>query len=343
MQEAGIEGQQMIILLEDHQLIDPAFLELINSLLSAGEIPGLYNPEELEPLLSPIREDCLQENFKGTVFQYFAQRIKTNLHIVICMDFTNPGFNMNCESNPAFYKDCAVVWMEGWSEKTMTRIPTMMLHHESQWLSESSYAWFYAVHRVVADRDPAIASSRHFIKLINGFKAVFSKKRAKINERQKHLKNGVSKLNEAKKIVNELEVKAKIQREKLSSKQSEADLALNEITRSMQGAGEQKMEMEELKVKMEAENKVLAKRKAEIDIELKEVQPILEEAQKAVGQIKPESLSEIRALRAPPDAVRDILECVLRMMGTLDTSWASIKNFLGKRGIKDEILNFNPR
>jgi len=111
----------------------------------------------------------------------------------------------------------------------------------------------------------------------------------------------------------------------------------------MQGAGEQKMEMEELKVKMEAENKVLAKRKAEIDVELREVQPVLEEAQKAVGQIKPESLSEIRSLRAPPDAVRDILECVLRMMGTLDTSWASIKNFLGRRGVKDDILNFNPR
>ena len=75
MQEAGIEGHQMIILLEDHQLIDTTFLELINSLLSAGEIPGLYNPEELDPLLAPIREDCLQETFKGTVFQYFAKSL----------------------------------------------------------------------------------------------------------------------------------------------------------------------------------------------------------------------------------------------------------------------------
>lgn len=73
MQQAGIEGQQMIILLEDHQLIDSSFLEMINSLLSAGEIPGLYNPEELEPLLAPIREDCFQENFKGTLLQYFAK------------------------------------------------------------------------------------------------------------------------------------------------------------------------------------------------------------------------------------------------------------------------------
>lgn len=129
-------------------------------------------------------------------------------------------------------------------------------------------------------------------------------------------------------IVNELEIKAKSQRERLAQKQSEADKALNEITRSMQGAGEQKIEMEDLKVKIEAENKKLAKRKAEIEEELKEVQPIVEEAKKAVGQIKPESLSEIRSLRSPPDVVRDILEGVLRLMGTLDTSWSSIKKYI---------------
>lgn len=38
------------------------------------------------------------------------------------MDFTNPNFSLNCESNPAFYKECSVQWMEGWSKKTMTRV-----------------------------------------------------------------------------------------------------------------------------------------------------------------------------------------------------------------------------
>jgi dynein heavy chain 2 len=76
LHQAGIEGNQIILLLEDHQFVDSSFLELTNSLLSAGEIPGLYNPEELEPLLSAIREDYSQENFKGTILQYFAKSIK---------------------------------------------------------------------------------------------------------------------------------------------------------------------------------------------------------------------------------------------------------------------------
>ena len=74
MQQAGIEGEQVVLLLEDHQFVQPQFLELINSLLSAGEVPGLYAPEELEPMLSPLREMASDAGFRGTLVQYFASR-----------------------------------------------------------------------------------------------------------------------------------------------------------------------------------------------------------------------------------------------------------------------------
>lgn len=78
-------------------------------------------------------------------------------------------------------------------------------------------------------------------------------------------------------------------------------------------------------------------RKEQIDAELAEVEPILAKAQSAVGNIKSESLSEIRSLRAPPDVIHDILEGVLRLMGIQDTSWNSMKTFLAKRGVKEDI------
>ena len=73
MQQAGIEGEQVVLLLEDHHFIDPVFLELINSLLSAGEVPGLYSPEELEPLLAPLRDLMSEAGFRGTLINFFAQ------------------------------------------------------------------------------------------------------------------------------------------------------------------------------------------------------------------------------------------------------------------------------
>jgi dynein heavy chain 2 len=38
------------------------------------------------------------------------------------MDFSNPNFTLNCESNPAFYKECSVQWLEGWSSRTMQKV-----------------------------------------------------------------------------------------------------------------------------------------------------------------------------------------------------------------------------
>jgi dynein heavy chain 2 len=48
--------------------------------------------------------------------------VKTNLHIVLVMDFTRPTFTIACQSNPGFFKECAVQWMEGWSERSMLKV-----------------------------------------------------------------------------------------------------------------------------------------------------------------------------------------------------------------------------
>lgn len=72
MQQCGIEDEQLVLILEDHQCVDPSFLEIVNSLLSAGEVPGLYTPEELDPLLAPIRDQASEEGFRGPLVQYFA-------------------------------------------------------------------------------------------------------------------------------------------------------------------------------------------------------------------------------------------------------------------------------
>lgn len=49
--KVGIEGTPTALYVEDHQMITREFYEYLNSLISAGEVPGLYSPEELEPLM----------------------------------------------------------------------------------------------------------------------------------------------------------------------------------------------------------------------------------------------------------------------------------------------------
>ncbi|XP_065833043.1 cytoplasmic dynein 2 heavy chain 1-like isoform X2 [Oscarella lobularis] len=352
VQTTGIDGNQLVLLLEDHQFIDPAFLEMVNSLLSAGEVPGLYTPEELEPLLATIRDAAAQENFRGSLFAYFARRVQANLHVVVVMDSSSPDFVKNCESNPAFYTRCSFQAMESWSRESMLLVPSIALQQAAKTRAEGVH-WsekemkrlpkhFLAIHESCADAGNG-ATPRRYVTFLDTFKAVYSRKRHGVQKKQSHLQAGVAKLNEAKELVDSLKHKAAEQSHLLAEKQNEADAALKEITINMAKASEQKSEMEVLKQKLSEESLKLEQRKKAIDIELSEIEPAVREAQQAVGNIKSESLSEIRSLRAPPDVIRDILEGVLRLMGIYDTSWNSMKSFLAKRGVKEEIINFDVR
>ncbi|ERL83968.1 hypothetical protein D910_08202 [Dendroctonus ponderosae] len=59
------------------------------------------------------------------------------------------------------------------------------------------------------------------------------------------------------------------------------------------------------------------------------------------GDLNQYFATKIRSLRAPPEIIRDILEGVLKLMGTQDTSWNSMKTFLAKRGVKEDIRSFD--
>jgi dynein heavy chain 2 len=41
------ESKKIILFLEDHNFSHPEFIEMINSLIISGEIPGLFNTDEV--------------------------------------------------------------------------------------------------------------------------------------------------------------------------------------------------------------------------------------------------------------------------------------------------------
>ena len=199
---------------------------------------------------------------------------------------------------------------------------------------------FYNIFSTIPKQD---TSMRKYVSFIKTYQDVHTKEHTEITTRQLKLSKGVSKLLEAREIVKKLKAEAAVQEKELAEKQHEANEALQMITDTMRNANSQKTDMEGLKGDTQKEEKILNERKKNIELEMAEIGPLVEEAKKAVGNIKSTTLSEIRSLRAPPNVIRDILEGVLCLMGTQDTSWNSMKSFLAKRGVKDEILSFDAR
>uniref|UniRef100_A0A914LMZ7 Dynein heavy chain n=1 Tax=Meloidogyne incognita TaxID=6306 RepID=A0A914LMZ7_MELIC len=364
IQMACVDGEQVLLVIEDYQLLDESFLQHINSLIASGNVPGLYNSQqEVDSLLSRLRDSAMEEGFggggstTGNLHDYFAFKIQQNVHVAMIMNTRHQKFASRILSNPSLYKRCNIIWQPNLSPETLKQIAELSLMQKkddsdknaqppANWLLQSFVQLFQLA--------PSESQSpERFSIFVENFHQLLSSKRATIERRVNSLRGGVTKLTETRTAVAKLQKRAAKKSKQLAEKQAEADAALAEITKSMTSANEQKADMEGLKSATEAENLKIEEQKKLIDQQLSElsfllardphVEPLLKEAREAVGSIKSESLSEIRSLRAPPEAIRDILQAVLLFMGILDVSWEAMRKFLAKSGVKEEIINFDAR
>lgn len=73
--------------------------------------------------------------------------------------------------------------------------------------------------------------------------------------------------------------------------------------------------METLQRRCTEDEQIIKERKYNVEDELKDVQPDIDKAREAVGSLKPDNLREIKSYTMPPDAVSDVLQGVLLLMG----------------------------
>ncbi|TYZ58493.1 hypothetical protein PybrP1_004198 [[Pythium] brassicae (nom. inval.)] len=344
--KAGVEGQHYVVYLEDHHFTQDAILEITNSLLSSGEVPGLYTHEEIEPLIAPLKEKMLDSiGASGaehrSVYDFFVSRVCQFVHVVVSLDARHPQFLLRCESNPALYTRCAIVWMGEWSALSMKRVPELLLAGSD--LVDSLPKTNQLITSLYESCKELGATPREFVGFLGSWRALFEAKCKQIVQEVSHLKSGLHKLEDASATVDELSKNATVKKKELGLAQVAADNAMKEIQNALDKAAVNRREVEELKKHTGKAEEATNARKKEIERELSDINPILQSAKDAVGNIKSDNLNEIRSLKMPPEPIHDVLSAVLMLLGIQDTSWNSMKKFLGNRAVKDDILNYDSR
>lgn len=71
--------------MEDHNFGKPEFMEMINSLIVSGEIPGLFTTEEIQRM--PIAEELRKEGLGKSLHDAFCEKVSQNLKIVLSLDY----------------------------------------------------------------------------------------------------------------------------------------------------------------------------------------------------------------------------------------------------------------
>ncbi len=82
--KSGLKGVGTVFLLTDAQVPDEKFLVLINDLLASGEIPDLFTNDELETVISGIRNEVKGAGLQDTrqnCWTFFIERVRRQLKV----------------------------------------------------------------------------------------------------------------------------------------------------------------------------------------------------------------------------------------------------------------------
>merc|ERR1719399_2443037 len=81
----GGEAPPTMFLLNDTQIINETFLEDVNNILNAGEVPNLFPNDEMDRIIGDLRgkaKELGKNEAKDAIYQWYVERCREQLHIV---------------------------------------------------------------------------------------------------------------------------------------------------------------------------------------------------------------------------------------------------------------------
>lgn len=114
----------------DADVADEGFLELINNILTIGMVPSLFPEEEKDPLCSPLDAEIRRKKLPETKdfrWNYFVNRARENLHIVLCMSPAGEALRIRCRSFPGLVSNTQIDWFFPWPSDALSDVATYFI------------------------------------------------------------------------------------------------------------------------------------------------------------------------------------------------------------------------
>lgn len=123
---------QTVFIFADTQIKDESYLEDINGLLNAGEVPNLFPNDEKAQVCDAIRDAARADGREGdgsitTMFAYFVERCRAMLHICLAMSPIGDAFRRRLRMFPSLVNCCAIDWFRPWPADALDAVASTFL------------------------------------------------------------------------------------------------------------------------------------------------------------------------------------------------------------------------
>jgi dynein heavy chain len=124
------QGIKTVFLFTDAHVAQEGFLELINNMLTTGMVPALYEDDEKESVLNPIRDEFAKTGEvqnRENMWNYFLRKCANSLHIVLCMSPQGDKLRDRCRSFPGLVNNTLIDWFPAWPEDALYSVADAFL------------------------------------------------------------------------------------------------------------------------------------------------------------------------------------------------------------------------
>lgn len=350
----GLQQTDTVFLFNDTQVIENSFLEDINGMLTAGEVSGLYPPDEASTIREAVRGEVEKAGLPLTndsMWSFFIERVRARLHVVLCMSPVGDSFRNYVRMFPALVSCTTIDWFSEWPADALKEVALKFLEEvqiDEAHLAGVSSVFATTQQSVLAESRSMLARlGRHnyvtptnYLELVKGYCKLLGEKRATVGDQAFKLKNGLQKLSDTSAQVAEMSVELEQKKKVVAKATTDCEEMLLVIVQEKRVVDEQEKIVNAEAEKIQQDEVEVRKIAEDAQADLDKAIPALEAAQAALDSLNKKDMSEIKAYAKPPPAVEMVLEAVM-VLRKAPPTWAEAKKQLGDANFLGQLVNYD--
>uniref|UniRef100_A0A8B9VFM5 Dynein axonemal heavy chain 17 n=1 Tax=Anas zonorhyncha TaxID=75864 RepID=A0A8B9VFM5_9AVES len=348
--KAAVKNIPTVFLMTDSQVAEESFLVLVNDFLASGEVPGLFQDDELENIISAMRPQVkflrLQDS-RENCWKLFIEKVRRQLKVILCFSPVGSTLRVRARRFPAVVNCTAIDWFHEWPEDALVSVSSRFLEETGDIEPEvkvSISQFMSYVHTSVKEMSQIyLATERRynyttpktFLEQIKLYQNLLSKKRSELIAKIERLENGLTKLQSTASQVDDLKATLAIQEAELKQKNEDADKLIHVVGVETEKVSKEKAIADEEELKVQAINTNVAEKQRACETDLAKAEPALIAAQEALNTLNKNNLTELKSFGSPPQAVVNVTAAVMILTAPngkipKDKSWKAAKVMMGK-------------
>jgi len=326
---AGQKDEDVTFIFTDQDVKNENFLEYMNSILATGEVVGLMQKDEKDTACAEVRNDYVKDNPGGeenpvNLYQYFLDRLRDNLHIVLSFSPLHSKFAVRAQMFPAIFSAVNIDWFLPWPEEALVAVSANFLGNFRIDTTDENRQRLYELmgsfQKTVRDmcalylsrmRKHVYVTPRSFLCFIEYYQKLYALKYEEVNVQEKSVNIGLKKLAEAAVYVEKMKIEIVEQEKVLKLEDEKTNKLLVKVQGEKAKAEKKADEVGVIKKDCEENAAVITAEKEEANRELNNALPFLHEATAACQSIKDKDIVELKQTKNPVDIVRLTFDGIL--------------------------------